>query len=121
VSTGIIHNRLREGHDRNHPGYALGRWLRDYQEQVRLFTRDFAVPCTNNVSERGAKAAKQHQAVSGYWHTLATLARWCHIGSYFDLAAGHGLRCPALEAITAALSGRPWLLAVPAAARPASP
>jgi len=22
----------------------------------------------NNVSERGAKAAKRHQAVSGYWH-----------------------------------------------------
>ena len=27
----------------------------------------------------GAKAAKRHQAVSGYWHSLATLARWCRI------------------------------------------
>jgi hypothetical protein len=27
------------------------------------------------VSERGAKAAKRHQAVSGYWHSLTTLAR----------------------------------------------
>jgi len=26
------------------------------------------VSWTNNVSERGAKAAKRHQAVSGYWH-----------------------------------------------------
>ena len=62
---GIIHNRLRDWHDGNHPGYALGCWLRDYKEQVFLFTRDFAVDWTNNVSERGAKAAKRHQAVSG--------------------------------------------------------
>jgi transposase len=34
--------------------------------------RDFAVPWTNNISERGAKAAKRHQATSGHWHTLAT-------------------------------------------------
>ena len=68
----------------------------------------------NNVSERGAKAAKRHQVVYGYWHTLITLARWCRIRSYLDSAAGHGLT--ALEAITAALAGKPWLPAVPAAA-----
>src|SRR5208282_3411248 len=111
---GITHNRLRDWHEGNHPGYALGCWLRDYKEQVFLFTRDFAVDWTNNVSERGAKAAKRHQAVSGYWHTLATLARWCRIRSYLDSAAAHGLT--ALEAITAALSGKPWLPAIPAAA-----
>ena len=32
----------------NHPGYALGCWLRDYKEQVFLFTRDFAVSWTND-------------------------------------------------------------------------
>ena len=36
------------------------------REQVFLFTRNFAVNWTNNVSERGAKAAKRHQAASGY-------------------------------------------------------
>jgi hypothetical protein len=65
---GIIHNRLRDWASGNHPGYALGCWLRDYKEQAFLFTRDFNVDWTNNVSERGAKAAKRHQAVSGYWH-----------------------------------------------------
>ena len=69
---GIIHNRLRDWHEGNHPGYALGCWLRDYKKQVFLFTRDFAVDWTANVAERGAKAAKRHQAVSGYWHSLAT-------------------------------------------------
>ena len=105
VSSGIIHNRLRDWHDGNHPGYALGTWLRDYKEQVFLFTRDFAVSWTNNVSERGAKAAKRHQAVSGYWHSLATLARWCRIRSYLDSAAAHGVT--AIDAISAALTEGP--------------
>ena len=104
---GITHNRLRDWHEGNHPGYALGCWLRGYKEQVFLFTRDFAVDWTTNVAERGAKAAKRHQAVSGYWHSLATLARWRRIRSYLDSAAAHGIT--ALDAIRAAIEGRPWL------------
>ncbi|MCW2890743.1 MAG: transposase [Actinomycetia bacterium] len=107
VSFGIIHNRLRDWDTGNHPGYALGCWLRDYKEQVFLFTREFAVSWTNNVSERGAKAAKRHQAVSGYWHSLGTLARWCRLRSYLDTAAAHGTT--ALDAIRAAIEGKPWL------------
>jgi Transposase IS66 family len=114
VSSGIIHNRLRDWHDGNHPGYALGTWLRAYQEQVFLFTRVFAVSWTNNVSERGARAAKRHQAVSGYWHSLATLARWCRIRSYLDTAAAHGTT--ALDAISSAIAGKPWLPPLPAIA-----
>ena len=113
VSSGIIHNRLRDWHDGNHPGYALGTWLRDYKEQVFLFTRNFAVSWTNNVSERGAKAAKRHQAVSGYWHSLTTLARWCRIRSYLDTAAAHGIT--ALDAISTAIAGNPWLPPLPSA------
>jgi hypothetical protein len=109
---GITHNRLRDWHEGNHPGYALGCWLREYKEQVFLFTRDFAVDWTTNVAERGAKAAKRHQAVSGYWHSLATLARWCRIRSYLDSAAAHGIT--ALDAIRAAIEGRPWLPPLPA-------
>ena len=112
VSSGIIHNRLRAWDTGNHPGYSLGAWLRDYKEQVFLFTREFAVSWTNNVSERGAKAAKRHQAVSGYWHSLATLARWCRLRSYLDTAAAHGVT--ALDAIRDAIEGKPWLPPLPA-------
>jgi transposase len=112
VSAGIIHNRLRDWDTGNHPGYALGTWLRDYKEQVFLFTREFAVSWTNNVSERGAKAAKRHQAVSGYWHSLATLARWCRLRSYLDTAAAHGIA--ALDAIRGPIEGKPWLPPLPA-------
>ena len=112
VASGIIHNRLRDWDGGgNHPGYALGTWLREYKEQVFLFTRVFAVSWTNNVSERGAKAAKRHQAVSGYWHSLATLARWCRLRSYLDTAAAHGIT--ALDAISSAVTGKPWLPPLP--------
>lgn len=104
---GITHNRHRDWHDGNHPGYALGCWLRDHADQVWLFTREFSVEWTNNCSEQAVKTAKRHQAVSGYWHTPRTLARWCRIRSYLDSAASHGLT--ALEAITRALAAEPWL------------
>ena len=62
--------------------------------------------------DRGAKAAKRHQAVSGYWHSLATLARWCRLRSYLDSAAAHGTA--ALDAVRAAIEGKPWLPPLPA-------
>jgi hypothetical protein len=117
VASGIIHNRLRDWDGGgNHPGYALGCWLRDHADQVWLFTREPAVDWTNNVCERGAKTARRHQAISGYWHSQRTLARWCRTRSYLDSATAHGLS--PLDAITAALAGKPWLPlpAVPAAA-----
>jgi transposase len=112
VTSGRIHNRLRDWDTGNHPGYALACWLRDYKEQVFLFTRHFTVDWTTNVAERGAKAAKRHQAVSGYWHTLGTLARWCRIRSYLDSAAAHGVT--ALDAVRAVIEGKPWLPPLPA-------
>ncbi|MGH7734456.1 MAG: hypothetical protein ACREOE_12340 [Gemmatimonadales bacterium] len=101
VAFGINCNRHRDWHDGNHPGYALGRWLRKYKEQVWLFTRE-PVEWTNNCSEQAVKSARRHQAVSGYWHTPRTLARWCRIRSYLDSTASHGLT--ALDAITRALA-----------------
>ncbi len=64
--------------------------------------------------DQGAKAAKRHQAVSGYWQTHATLQRWCRLRSYLDSALAHGLT--ALDAITRALEGKPWLPPVAIAA-----
>lgn len=119
VRLGIVYNRLRDWDGGgNHPGYSLGCWLRDHAEQVWLFTTEPAVQWTSNSAERAVKGPKRHQAVSGYWHTQRTLARWCRIRSYLDSAANHGLT--ALDATTSALAGNPWLPAprpaIPAAA-----
>lgn len=112
VAFGITHNRHRDWEKGNHPGYALGSWLTAYAGQLWLFTSNPAVEWTNNVSERGAKAVKRHQNVSGYWHTNQTLARWCRIRSYLDSATAHGHT--ALDAISTALAGQPWLPPLPA-------
>ena len=61
--------------------------------------------------DRGAKAAKRHQAVSGYRHSLATLARCCTVRSYLDSAAAHGVT--ALDAVRSAIEGTPWLPPLP--------
>jgi transposase len=55
VTSGMIHNRLRDWDTGNHPGYSLACWLRDYREQVLLFTRHFAVSWTNNEASAGPK------------------------------------------------------------------
>jgi hypothetical protein len=107
LAVGITHNRHRDWHEGNHPGYTLATWLSNHTDQVWLFTTNFAVDWTSNAAERGIKPAKRHQAVSGYWQTAKTLARWCLINSYLTSARNHGLTV--LDAITRALTGNPWL------------
>jgi transposase len=108
VSWGAATNRHRDWHNnKKHPGYVLAQRLADKIEQVWLFTRNFKAPWTNNASEQALRNPKRHQAVSGYWHTTTTLRNDLRIRSYLTSARGHGLR--AMEAIHAALNGRPWL------------
>ncbi|NVI88858.1 IS66 family transposase, partial [Actinomadura sp. BRA 177] len=47
------------------------------------------------------------QKVSGYWHTLATLTRYCRLRTYLISARNHGVR--PIDAIHAALARNPWL------------
>ena len=69
VAPGTTLNRLRDRDgDGNHPGCALGCWLRDHADQVWLVTTEFAVEWTSNSAERAVKGPKRHQGVSGYWH-----------------------------------------------------
>ncbi|HEY0808236.1 MAG TPA: IS66 family transposase [Pseudonocardiaceae bacterium] len=107
VAWGQSTNRHRDWDKGNHPGYTLAKRLADKADQVWLFTRAFSVPWTNNASEQALKSPKLHQKVSGYWHNLTTLARFCRVRSYLTSARNHGLR--AIDAIHNALTGNPWL------------
>jgi transposase len=107
IDSGIVHNRHRDWHDGNHPGYTLATWLKTHAEQVWHFTKHLNVDWTSNAAERGVKPAKRHQAVSGYWQTDQTLNRWCLIQSYLTTTRNHGLTV--LDAITRAHAGNPWL------------
>jgi len=107
VAWGVTTNRHRTWATGNHPGYTLATRLRDKADQVFTFTRNLAVPWTNNSSEQALKGPKRHQAVSGYWHTLTTLADYCRARSYLVSARNHGIR--PIDAIHTALTGNPWL------------
>lgn len=106
VAWGQTTNRLRDWPKGHHPGYTLALRLADKTDQVWLFTTVFAVPWTNNASEQALKSPKLHQKVSGYWHTLTTLTRFCRVRSYLVSACNHGLN--AIDAIHHALTGNPW-------------
>ena len=107
VRWGVLTNRHRDWHEGNHPGYKLATRLQAKADQVWLFTTVFAVPWTNNPAEQALKSPKLHQKVSGYWHTLATLARFCTVRSYLTSAVNHGLT--AIDAIEHAVTGNPWM------------
>jgi transposase len=101
VQWGITTNQHRDWAQDNHPGYTLARRLAAKADQVFTFTRNLAVPWTNNASEQALKGPKRHQAVSGYWHTLTTLTRYCRVRSYLVSTRGHHI--PAIDAIHTAL------------------
>jgi hypothetical protein len=107
VKVGISFNLSRPWPKGNHPGLILARRLQTKTDQVWLFTDDLRVPWTNNASEQAIRGPKRHQKISGYWQSTLTLARYCRVRSYLVSAANHGLR--AIDAIHAALAGRPWL------------
>lgn len=107
VLVGISDNLSRPWHKGNHPGLVLARRLQTKADEVWLFTKDTRTPWTNNASERALKGPKLHQKVSGYWQTTLTLSRYCRVRSYLVSARNHGLH--AVDAIHAALAGKPWL------------
>jgi Transposase IS66 family/Family of unknown function (DUF6444) len=107
VLVGISINLSRHWHKGNHPGLVLARRLQTKADQVWLFTTNPDVPWTNNASEQALKSPKLHQKVSGYWHTTLTLGRFCRVRSYLVTARNHGAN--AVDAIHAALTGKPWL------------
>jgi len=88
--------------------------LAELERRLSMDSTDSGTPSSKErIGAKEARRARQ-QAVSGYWHSLATLARWCRIRSYLDSAAAHGIN--ALDAIRGALTGKPWLPPLPALA-----
>jgi hypothetical protein len=84
VAFGITHNRHRDWHDGNHPGYTLGCWLRDYKDQVWLFTTQLAVDWTNNFSVIRSPVRVHAACVSRPWRVQR---RMCLTGLEFPLGA----------------------------------
>jgi transposase len=71
------------------------------------FARDLRVPFTNNPAEQAIRMCKLRIKISGCMRSMTGAEEFCAIRSYLATAARHGIG--ALEAITRAFQGEPWI------------
>jgi transposase len=86
--------------------------LRDRSEDVLRFAHDLKVPPTSNQAERDLRPSKIQQKISGRLTSVnRTQDRYTILG-YLSTAAKHGL--DKITVLRDALTGRPWMPALPA-------
>jgi len=87
--------------------HALATRMQNREADYLRFARDLRVPFTNNAAEQSIRMAKLRIKVSGCMRSLAGAEDFCAIRSYLHATARHGIG--ALDAITRALQGNPWI------------
>jgi transposase len=88
--------------------------LRDRPDDVLRFAHDLKVPPTSNQAERDLRPSKIQQKISGRLTSIARTEDRYTILGYLSTAAKHGL--DKITALRNALTGRPWMPALPAPA-----
>ena len=83
------------------------------RDQILAFATDPSIPFTNNAAERDVRVVKLHEKIGGCWRSMANASAWLRVRAYLA-TLGEQDRL-VLPAIVAALDGRPWLPALPAA------
>jgi transposase len=92
--------------------------LRDRPDDVLRFAHDLKVPPTSNQAERDLRPSKIQQKISGRLTSITRTEDRYTILGYVSTAAKHGI--DKITAIRDALTGRPWMPALPAPVRPMS-
>ena len=65
--------------------------LKDYQENYTEWVRDFTVPTTNNLSERGLRFIKSKDKISGQFLSVNYAKYFACIRTYIETCARHGV------------------------------
>jgi transposase len=86
--------------------------LRDRPADVLRFAHDLKVPPTSNQAERDLRPSKIQQKISGRLTSAARTEDRYTILGYLSTVAKHGL--DKITALRDALTGRPWMPALPA-------
>ncbi|MBY0544175.1 MAG: transposase [Gammaproteobacteria bacterium] len=94
--------RLKQPRGRN-----LLHRLRDYQEEVLHFSRDFDVPFTNNQAERDIRMAKLKQKISGGFRSLNGAKMFARLSGYLSTLRKQKINIA--DAMTSLASGKPIL------------
>jgi transposase len=106
AATGVALNAARQGklqQKRN----ALATRMKDRVDDYLRFARDLRVPFSNNRAEQDIRMSKLRIKISGCMRSMAGAEEFCALRSYLATAARHGIG--ALDALTAAFQGAPWI------------
>ena len=106
AATGIALNAGRHG-KLQQKRHALATRMKDREGDYLRYARDLRIPFTNNPAEQAIRMAKLRIKISGCMRSMAGAEEFCAIRSYLATAARHGLG--ALEALTSAFQGNPWI------------
>jgi transposase len=106
AAAGIALNAARNGklQEKRH---ALATRMQGREDDYLRFARDLRVPFDNNEAERAIRMSKLRIKVSGCMRSMTGAEEFCAIRSYLATAARHGI--PALDALTRAFQGNPWI------------
>jgi transposase len=106
AATGTALNTARSG-KLQQKRHALATRMKDREGDYLRFARDLRVPFTNNPAEQAIRMSKLRIKISGCMRSTAGAEEFCAIRSYLATAARHGIG--ALDALTTAFQGRPWI------------
>lgn len=95
----------KRGRSKQSIAFNLLRRLRQHADAVLLFTRDLAVPFTNNLGERAVRMPKVKQKISGCFRTFDGAQHFCVIRSALDTLRKQGHRM--LDVLCHAFAGKP--------------
>ena len=106
AATGIALNAGRNGklqQKRN----ALATRMQAREDDYLRYARDLRIPFTNNAAEQAIRMSKLRIKISGCMRSMAGAEEFCALRSYLATAARHSIG--ALDALTTAFQGQPWI------------
>jgi transposase len=80
--------------------------MKDREDDYLRYARDLRVPFTDNAAEQAIRMSKLRIKISGCMRSMTGAEEFCAIRSYLATAR-HGIG--ALDALTSAFQGRPWI------------
>ena len=107
VQAGLQHHPVNPFTDKQSKETNLLLRLNEHRDDYLRFTRDLAVPATNNQAERDLRPIKTQLKISGCHASKAGAENWLAVRSYIVTAIKHGLG--AFDTIRQAITGRPWM------------
>lgn len=93
------------------PVLALIDRMRGFTTEIWRFAHNFTVPFDNNQAERDIRMIKTQMKISGGWRTTNGAHTWLRIRSYISTLHKNNIHI--LTGLRDALTGNPWLPALP--------